>query len=143
MEANLTQIGKAGQTVGPAVCRSVPQLRRRTLLGGVLTILAAAPFLVPGGIKRIADGVNSLWSDRRGAQAVGRRYLAQAPHERDAGFLVQALFGDAGPATSARDMRRQIARRAREDFGRDDAVVIDGWILARSEARFCALSLLT
>ena len=90
-----------------------------------------------------AGGLNDLWSDRRGAKAVGRRYLEQVPHERDAGFLVRALFGDGEPAVSGRGMRRQVALRAREDFGRDDAVVIDGWILARSEARFCALTVLT
>jgi hypothetical protein len=141
-EANLTQIEKAGRSSEPAVCSPVPRVRRRTLLGGILTILASAPVWM-SGIGRSPDrDADQLWPSRLSTEKVGRLYLEQAPHERDAGFLTRAVFGDRMPSGSGEDVRRLVASRAREDFRRDDAVVIDGWIMARSEARFCALALL-
>lgn len=143
-EAKLKQIEKADSAPEPAVCGPVPRMRRRTLLGGILTILASAPVWMSGGAGRGPHGnVGQLWPSRLSTEKVGRLYLEQAPHERDAGFLTQAVFGDRLPSGSGEDVRRLVASRARQDFRQDDAVVIDGWIMARSEARFCALALLT
>jgi hypothetical protein len=66
--------------------------------------------------------------------AVGRCYLAAHSHEADVSFLQRMLR--AGHLASVR-------ARTRRDFSLADVVVIDGWIITRTEARICALASLT
>jgi hypothetical protein len=93
-------------------------------------------------IRRIAIGVAGVaagaglpgaatarFSTNRSTVAVGRRYLAMHPNEADASLLAQSLERPA-----------RIAVRARDDFASGDIVVIDGWLVGRSEARLCALA---
>ncbi len=63
--------------------------------------------------------------------AVGRRYVALHPREADAALLARLL---------AADQSLHPATRVRRDFTRGDVVVVDGWLVARSEARTCALA---
>lgn len=89
----------------------------------------------------------TLLHDLAGARAIGIRYLADAPEERDAAFLTRELFDGIGgvPRTAPQRAaaRRVIAARRARDFATGDTVLIDGWILARSEARLCALAALS
>lgn len=93
---------------------------------------------------RLAD----LLTDQRSAAAVGRAYLRSAPHERNPHLLVQAI------AASRPELRRNLAasdvprlrawlsQALREDFEQGRLVEVDGWILAETEARLCALAAL-
>lgn len=53
---------------------------------------------------------------------VGRRYLAEFPHEADPAWLRAHIGGAEGY------------------FRRGDTLWLHGWLLARSEARLCALA---
>lgn len=74
------------------------------------------------------------------ARAIGRRYLDQAPEERDSRAVRRHLFGDR--TMSLGELRADMNRRRADDFACGDTVLIDGWILARTEARLCALAVL-
>ena len=73
-------------------------------------------------------------------RAIGERYRAMTRDEGDAESLRRAIedsrpgaarfLGAAGPS---------IADLVREDFDRGRTVVVDGWVLSRTEARQCAL----
>jgi hypothetical protein len=85
-----------------------------------------------------------LLSDLEGARAIGTRYLQQSPDEARPEILARCLFpGTAGAACgpAALDRLRQaLDEQRRRDFTAGDTVLIDGWILARTEARLCALA---
>ena len=62
---------------------------------------------------------------------IGHGYLDLHPHESDAARL-QRSIGRALDGAS-------IDARTREEFARSETVQVHGWILARTEARQCAL----
>lgn len=82
-----------------------------------------------------------LWSNRSSARLVGARYLAQAPEDRELAWLLVRLLGDPDTiCTRAPEaLRCDLARKRESEFARGDTVILDGWILSRTEARLCAL----
>jgi hypothetical protein len=77
-------------------------------------------------------------------RGIGREYLALTPRESEASTLRAAL------AASARrhDRRTGVSSRSLDalvaaDFDAGRTVLVDGWLLAVSEARQCALVVLT
>lgn len=84
--------------------------------------------------------------NRDSARAVGREYLRiapAAPAELTAAISAQ-LDGGGTPLERADDgeLRGALARCVREDFDGGTVVTIGGWVLARTEARLCALTAL-
>jgi hypothetical protein len=84
----------------------------------------AAPARAP---KRADDGVARL----------GRGYLRRHPHEADATFLRAQLRG-IDTDTNVRPQLPKLATAAADDFAGMEVVNVDGWYLARSEARAAA-----
>jgi hypothetical protein len=78
----------------------------------------------------------SIFKHRQSAIAIGRRYLARYPDEASPQRLAQALRPAAGDGPAA--ARRALRARVRADFERGDTVLLDGWVLARSECQACA-----
>jgi hypothetical protein len=71
---------------------------------------------------------------------VGAAYLALTPDEASREKLLELVPELAG--VRRREIEAQLgllAERVRDDFAAGDTVVIDGWVLARSEARGAAL----
>ena len=85
--------------------------------------------------------LSHVLTDESGARVIGTAYLSAYPAERDAISLLRHLLG---PATlqGPDDLRRRIAMRRQQDFVQGDIVLVDGWILAKSEARAAALPVL-
>jgi hypothetical protein len=82
------------------------------------------------------------------ARAIGRSYRTQFPEEADATTLTHLLWLDLGlpdapgPQTGAAGREQLLAAldaRVRAQFGAGQTVVMQGWLLARTEARLCAL----
>ena len=115
------------------------RLHRRDLLLA-LGALALGGGLRPSGAGTPADlhgrGFSARLRDPEAARALGLAYLSEHPGERDPGFLHAATLKGVG--AGARALRR-LRERCREDFARGDTVRIDGWVLARTECRLCAL----
>jgi hypothetical protein len=83
----------------------------------------------------------SLFSDLQAPRAVGNRYLALYPAEADRELLRVGVIESAG-TPDLKGLRASLAHRCREDFRNGDTVIVDGWVLARTEARTCALTTL-
>jgi hypothetical protein len=109
-----------------------------------LGLIGVAWTSVPG-LRRAVIG--RLTGDLPGARAIGLRYLADNPGERHGGALADGLFGETRAAPAGdREMsalRRQLAARSRADFASGDTIIVDGWIVARTEARLCALTVMS
>jgi len=118
----------------------------------ILSMLAAlAPVSVLGfawthfpAARRAA--LESLLSDIDGARAIGARYLAMVPEEGDHAMLAAELFSGAtqplGTPIAFDKLRQTLAARRERDFASGDTIIIGGWIVARTEARLCALATL-
>jgi len=138
---------------GPPKMKHLKIKRRGVLLGIAATLaLGSLPGINKGiswlrrsnAPKTLAE---AMFSDLETARMIGGCYLAQAAHECDAGVLAAELpAGCAAVPTSRQaldDIRKTIDAQRQRDFAAGDTVIIDGWILARTEARLCALTVLT
>ena len=116
-------------------------------------LLFAAATMIPSTVVGVSWTQSSwlrrtvielLLSDLPGAGEIGRRYLASAPEENDPALLAARLFPDHRDVPYApfdvATMRRQLQGQCRREFATSDTVILDGWIVARSEARLCALA---
>lgn len=88
------------------------------------------------GLRRLVGG--------SGPRVVGRAYLRTVPEESEAATLVRLLLPGHEDRTRFRrasEERRREALRASvaEDFRAGRVVRVEGWMLARTEARLCAL----
>lgn len=120
--------------------------RRRFLVGALLSLAGSlrATQLIGSESVRVAGLLRGMFSDTSGAAAVGRRYLRSHPEEASATWLSQTLFGP----ESALDMnpggieflRERIRAGRVQDFVDGDLVILDGWTVARTEARLLALA---
>jgi len=120
---------------------------RRRLLGLASAVAVICPLSagaaalaeqLPTAVDRAAL-VNSLLPNLADARRVGALYLAQALSENDPDLLWTSLFGITG-ARDAAECRRVLAARITDDFRSSNVVTLCGWVMARSEARLCALS---
>ena len=85
--------------------------------------------------------LSKVLTDEGGARLIGTAYLSAYPNEQDKLLILKDLLGPAkllGPG----DLRRRIAKRREQDFIIGEVVVVDGWILAKSEAQAAALTVL-
>lgn len=120
--------------------------RRRFLVGALLSLAGSlqAARLIGSESVGVAGILRGMFSETSGAVAVGRRYLRSHPEEASATWLSQALFG----SESALDMnpggieflRERIRAGRVQDFVDGDLVILDGWTVARTEARLLALA---
>lgn len=86
------------------------------------------------------------FGDRADAvRAIGEAYLRQLGRDPNRESILAAARGTLESIDRARDERSAIqtlVRAVREDFERGRTVQLDGWILSRTEAEICALTLL-
>jgi hypothetical protein len=126
--------------------------RRDTLIAcGALAAVGVWPGLAagdPGGAK--AGALRLALRSPESARVVGRAYLATHPDEADPVQLLAAIEAAGGIGRSvarqpidATALARAVAEAVRDDFLDRRTVRVDGWVLARTEARLCALAALT
>ncbi len=87
-------------------------------------------------------------SDRKAAQRIGRAYLADHPAEAHTDHLTRVLEARLDMETEAvthlapSRLRVLLDEAIRADFAGFDTVMLDGWVLSRTEVRLCALAAL-
>ena len=95
----------------------------------------------PSPANDVGFDLSDLFSNPRSAEAIGSRYLAQYPHKRDPDALIAEL--DLPSPESGRHDRASLKSRInvsqRRDFAMGNTVIVDKWILSRTEANLCAL----
>jgi hypothetical protein len=123
--------------------------RRRTLM--LLGWSSALPLLLGSrpvpAVSQVAVSytaqLRALMRNSRLAAILGRAYRAAYPAEADADTLTSLLCRDLGlseaPAPRRQQLLATLDARIRAQFGAGETVVIHGWVLARTEARLCAL----
>ena len=119
--------------------------RRRFIQLGALGVVAA---LSDSGCAPASDksldhpALVAILGPQRVRQ-LGAHYRAATPGENDAGVL-RAAISNAGRASWLQRIRqRSVDGQIRDDFAVGRTVVVDGWVLALTEARQCALYSLT
>lgn len=131
-----------------------PSGSRRTFLKQA-GIAAAAGLALPGcdvllwpDIDAISKTLTGLLHRPDLAGRVGRRYL----EERDAAtpatvetltreLMARADFDAVPPALMSVDrLYRAVRDRIREDFAEEKTVIVDGWLLSRTECLLCAIA---
>jgi len=87
----------------------------------------------------LRNAMFAVFKDKDAACAVGERFLTDHPEDRDPGRLADDLFGQWPLRLNERTIRGTLTRRRLDDFANDRCVLVDNWVLARSEAQACAL----
>ena len=72
-------------------------------------------------------------------RSLGARYRELTPAEHDAEALREAILGARPLTTRLFGRRHPVPDLVRDDFAHGRTVIVDGWILAATEARQCAL----
>jgi hypothetical protein len=84
-------------------------------------------------------------ADPRRARLLGYRYRAQFPAEDHPDVLTDLIRSSLGlpdgrvAAITRASLLSVLDARVRSEFGVGNIVGVDGWLLARTEARLCAL----
>lgn len=85
----------------------------------------------------------------RDVASLGAAYLRDHPDETDPDVLVPAILNsspqETGPPIGRQKPQspRDLDARIRSDFAHGRTVHVEGWVLSRTEARLCALSVLS
>ena len=77
--------------------------------------------------------LSMIW-DEKNILAIGAKYRAKFPEENSKRALARALF-----ANSDNQSHSKLEEMTRDDFFEGRTVIIDGWVLSKTEARQCAL----
>ena len=117
-----------------------PNLSRRRFIA--LLALLPGLGLAHAAVPRATEAecmLSALFTNRRSAAIVGQVYLQQHPEEANVETLLAGIDAAHLPPAERAPLTD---RRIRADFAAGRVVTIDGWILARTEARLCALAAL-
>jgi len=122
--------------------------KRRLFVGGVVGTAASlyAAAVGRGALKSCGiDEVDVGLADLRPFIRIGDAYLEELANSGELSTLHDELL-NGRPMRSARlagAIQRQLlaaGREVQEEFQRGETVSCDGWVLARSEARLCAVA---
>lgn len=136
----------------------IPNRRAFLRLAGLTALLGLLPWAGRSGIRR-ADASMSLgfstWRNLWSARELGRQVLRLYPyecHRRKLAALIdrriRAFDPDVAPATTlhildgGERLDRAISAAVRGDFDDGRIRVVNGWLLAETECRVCALAAL-
>jgi hypothetical protein len=121
---------------------------RRFFISGAAVVVVASFYIaaVGRGAFKACSNENikaGLPLDVRSLIRIGNSYLKE--HTKNGELTQDDVFLDETETRSANIadaiQRRLLAidRQVREDFARCETVICDGWVLAKSEARLCAM----
>ena len=123
-----------------------PRLDRRQF---VVLVSALGLALGAGGVATgvlVFTGGNPLLPgfrlDPDALRHVAERYFADHPAEKSADFLKTELLAAVAASGAGKSLVDAIAMAVRRDFATGNTVMLDGWILSRSEVRLWVLQAL-
>ena len=92
-------------------------------------------------VTKIKQCLLGLFDDLDSPRVLGKRYLDLYPYEKQRALLLAARIQSSQPWTSSA-LRKLLARQRESDFQNGDIIMIDGWLLSRTEVEVCALTVL-
>jgi hypothetical protein len=105
--------------------------------GAIRTVTAVESVRDPYA-KLAAPRVLGILRNHQLARELGMRYRATTPREDSARALADVILADLEP-DRAKPLGTQLDERICQDFAAGRTVTLDGWILALTDARQCAL----
>jgi len=124
-------------------------MKRREFIGlSAYTMTAIGVFSAETGCssnkinKLIAEpALLSHITDKKNILEIGDKYLQDFPEEKNESVLETLLMEKESVPDSkdARLIHSYFDSKSRKDFENGNTVIVSGWILARTEARQCAL----
>ena len=93
------------------------------------------PFIIPKELSRFCDG--------KTIKELGKRYLQKFSDENDKKKLKDILLTDFdGKKINPNDetlILEFLHNKIHEEFSKDQTIILDGWVISRTEGRQCAL----
>lgn len=124
---------------------SRPRMKRRTFIGiaatgaaGLMLPAAVAGRTIAGGSIVSASRLLEVFHDPHIVVGIGRRYREREPAEDDGPTLANAILVDLKAVPGGHRAAR-LRERVRRDFAEGRTVMLNGWFVALTEARQCAL----
>jgi hypothetical protein len=68
---------------------------------------------------------------------MGKQYLELYPQEQDVSLLISLI--NSSQYCQEQTLRRELQDNTRRDFEFNQTMILDGWVISRTEARQCAL----
>ena len=122
---------------------------RRLFVGGAAVVAIASFYIAAvgrGALKACSyeDVEASLPSDLQSLIRIGNSYLNENGKDGeldilDEVFLDETETGSGNIVYAVQRRLLAIDRQVRDEFARYETVICDGWVLAKSEARLCAM----
>lgn len=123
--------------------RGMLGLTRRGFVKWMVAFGTLSPGIVQAAARPRAESTArrllAAWSHPDSAKEIGRVYLVGHPAEADATLLCHYLESTCVQPERGRPDWSAVIR---DDFARGNTVVVDGWVLSRTEARLCALAVM-
>ncbi len=125
---------------------------RRIFLAWAAGVVCAMPAVRRLGLSSrpwTPAALAELFGADEDARAVGRAYLKTRDSQVSDAELFAEIWSGVPPARrlrasrTRRTLREFFQRVIREDFEGDRTVLVEGWVLSRTEVRLCALAVLT
>lgn len=69
--------------------------------------------------------------------SMGKQYLELYPQEQDLSHLISLI--NSSQYSQEQKLRKQLQDNIRRDFEFNQTMILDGWVISRTEARQCAL----
>ena len=92
-------------------------------------------------VAEIKQCLLGLFEDLDSPRILGKRYLDLYPHEKPRAQLLAARIQSSQPWTTS-NLKKSLARERELDFQSGKIVIVDGWLLSRTELEVCALTVL-
>jgi hypothetical protein len=113
-------------------------VNRRRLGAALLTFFALSAIRTDHRVKVRDFDFASCLADRASASALGAAYLRRYPDHASRAVLLRLLALPHMPLT-ATQIAAAIERRIRGDFASHRTLLLEQWLLSRTEAAICAL----
>ena len=120
-----------------------PKLTRRQViaivlaLGGTLGLSSVATKVLVASKRSIL--IPDFRIDPNALRYIAEKYFDSYPAERSAQYLKSQLLEAVAARAADESMAQAIAANIRSDFEKRDTVVLDGWLLSRTEVRLWVL----
>lgn len=124
-----------------------PPSRRTVLISAAAAAVAAVSwkFYVSQEETFLAEDTCKIFDTYRPyAISIGQNYLRCTPQEAEPNTLASLMLTNGQKLPHDPDtLRHYIRERIRQDFTDGHLTDVEGWILSRTEARLCAMAVLT